>query len=248
MKKIIAFLTCLFLCGNSFAAISFGSTVDGGDNGGSTNSLSYSFNNVAGDILFVGIVGDSPFGSAKDDITSVTYNSAPMTLVQKSVTGGVDRFSYVYMMVSPPTGSHTVAIACTDNHFLLSGAISYLGTKQTAQPDNSVVNFSGAAATTLTTSLISTATNCWFILFDCGYSSGAHATAGAGATIRSFDVANGTWEWFDSNSAQVAGSYSMTTDRPSAIDATGHIMISVAPVFVAPPTPTLPVPNALSCQ
>lgn len=250
MKKITAFLICLLVCGNSFAAITFGSTIDGGDNGGGSNSLSYSFNNVAGDIMFVGVVGGTSFGGEADDVTGVTYNGIAMTLVQKSALGGVYRYSYVYMLIAPPTGSHTVAVSALTVHYLLSGAISYIGAAQSSQPDNSVVNFSESAALTLTTSLISTASNCWFVLFECGYSSGAHATAGAGSTIRSFDAANGTWEWFDSNGPQPAASYSMTTDRSSgSINASSHIMMSVAPVNNTPPAPT-PTPNQSSavCQ
>ncbi len=207
--------------------IAFDSSIDGGG----TNSLTFAFNNVAGNILFVGIVGDGPDGA--DDITTVTYNSVGCTFLDKSVTGSPQnpqRMNYLYILQNPSTGLHDVVVNCTSTHYLLCGAISYSGAAIANQPDAEVVHLSSGAATTLSTALISVANNCWHMLFDEGNGADLPATAGASTTRRVYDATFGTWGFFDSNAVKTpAGSVTLTTDRPDSVDPMSHIMASFAP-------------------
>lgn len=210
-------------------AIAFGSIVDGGNNGGSTNSLTFAFNNVAGNIVLVGIEGDV-IGSG-DDITSVTYAGAACTLIAKRTTGTGDRNTYMYFRSSPSTGSNNVVINCTANHYLLAVAASYTGCATTGQPDASTTN---NGTPPLSTSLTSIADNCWHVLMS-GYSgSGGTQTAGAGTTRRSFESAFFTWAWFDSNAAKTpAGSVTLISDSTIDINPDhNHVMASISP-FIA---------------
>lgn len=210
-------------------AIAFDAATDGGNNGGTTNSRTFSHTCTGSDrILFVGFCGDVSPGN--DDITSVTYNGVGLSLVGKRTDDNTSRMLYLYMLVGPASGANDVVISCTNNHYLLAGAVSYTGVAQSGQPDASTTNISGALATTLTTSLTTVADNCWTVLVEGGFNANAAPTAGAGSTRRTFDAAFGTWGLFDSNSAITpAGSYSMTTDRSSSDNFIAHVMASVSP-------------------
>jgi hypothetical protein len=217
-------------------AIAFDSSVDGGNNGGTTNSRTYAFDNVAGNLVLVGVVGDTP-GGGHDDVTGVTYNAVSMTQVQKSASSLLNRFIYLYILQNAPTGNNNVVVSCTNNHYLISGAVSYSGCSTTGQPDNSNVNVDGSTNNTYTTSLTPTANNCWVICFaGCYQSNNQPPNAGAGATVRVTDGAFGTWGFFDSNAAESGGvSYSEAVNWNSsgAVASQGHIMASLKPPGVA---------------
>lgn len=210
--------------------MTFDTAVDGGNNGGTTNTLSWTHNN-SGNFVNVSFAGDVI--GAFDDITSVTYNGVAMTLVQKLTTaaGSGQRYGYQYILPNAPTGSHTVAITCTNIHLLQGGSASYATASTTGQPDNQTTN--SATGTSCTTALTTIADNAWVVLFEGGYNSGNMPVAGAGATLRIADAVNGSWGIFDSNGPKTpAGSYSMTTTRSSDPFLLGitHMVFSIAPV------------------
>lgn len=203
-------------------ALALDNAADLGNNGGTTNSLTAAYTCTGSNlILLVGFQGDS--GGGNDDITGVTYNGVSMTLVQKQ-TGANTRMSYLYRLVNPATGSHNVVINCTNNHFLIAGAVSYTGAAQSGQPDNSNTGQS-TSVTSYATSLTTVADNCWVVLW-----AGANIiAAGAGCTSRAVDAAFASWRICDSNGVvHPAGSYSMTTTNGSATFG-NHIMASIAP-------------------
>jgi hypothetical protein len=205
-------------------AIAIGSFVDGGNNGDVTNNLTFAFNNVAGDYMRVGFVGDLPGGV--DDVSSVTYNGVAMTLIDK-ISG--DRWLYLYDLVAPATGSNNVVITCGSSHYILAGAVSYTGCKNSGQPDNKWESATPGTDTTLTTSLTPVADNCWMNLVNNGYDGGGAPGAGTGSTRRVYDATFGTWGFFDSNGPITpAASYSMTTTYASS-SAITHEMASIAP-------------------
>jgi hypothetical protein len=214
-------------------AIAFNSTVDGGAT--TATSLTFAFNNVAGNILFVGFLGDA----STDDITGVTYNSVALTPINK-IQGR--RWTYLYVLSNPATTTNNVVISCTASHYITGGALSYSGANLTGQPDANTTQTSGSAVDTLTTSLSSVADNCWHMLVENGFDSQSVPGAGAGTTYRVSDGAFEEWGLFDSNSAKTPpGSVSLTTTYPGVTSAISHVMASFAP----PPPAVLSMPKPI---
>lgn len=211
-------------------AIAFVNAADGGNNGGSTSSLTFPYTVGSGSnrLLVVPFAGDS--GSGADNITSVAYGGVAMTLAKKSVVTSQDRFVYLYYLLNPASGANNVVITAGTNHFILAGAADYTGVKQSAQPDATTTQVSGASASTLTTSLTTILDNCWAVLVEQGFNSSALPTAGTGLTRRTADAAFGTYGLFDSNGAITpAGAYAMTTNRTTASLRITHAVASFAP-------------------
>ncbi len=213
--------------------LSFDNAQDLGNNGGTTNSQSGSYTATGTNLIgLVLILGDQITGS--DDISSVTWGGVSCSLLRAygPVLTGSDRFMYVYYILSPATGSQTIAVTAASTHYLIVGAASYAGARQSAQPDNTTTNVSGSTGdTTLTTSLTTVANNSWTFVFESGFTSGnTPPAAGTNSTRRTFGAAFGNWGFFDSNGPVTpAGSFSMTTTRSSGLVGISHIMFSIKP-------------------
>lgn len=216
-------------------AIAFDAAVDGLSNTGTSHTWNHTCTGSLL-ILWVGFNGDN-IGSF-DDITSVTYNGVAMTLANKQVNpaSGGDRNTYLYYLLGPATGSHAVVINCTNSHLLQGGSASYTGVKQSGQPDATAVNAETVSSNkTLTTTLTTSADNCWTVVVEGCYDGGPGAGspgAGAGTTKRAVDATNGGWGIFDSNAVvHPAGSASLTTTRsadPFGLEIL-HVMASFQP-------------------
>lgn len=202
--------------------IAYVNSADGGNNGGSSNSrtFSYTVGSASNTILLVGFVGDVQSGA--DDVSSVTYNGVSMTLVNKtynSTAGG--RWQYLYYLLSPATGAHNVVITCSSTHYIIAGAAEYSGVQSIESSTTNNTDLS-----TLTTTTTTVANNCWNVIFS--GSPGAVSNASTGSTKR----ANSSieyWTWFDSGGAITpAGSYSMTT-TVSAGSKIGHCLAVLKP-------------------
>jgi hypothetical protein len=195
-------------------AIAFDAATDGGNNSGSTNTLSFS-HTVTGSnpILFVGFVGDIQTGA--DDISSVSYGASSLTLIAKRTDSSVNRFIYLYVLVGPSTGSSFVNIVAGSNHFLLGGSVSYTGAAQSGQPDASNSNQAGDEQHV--TAFVSTvADNCWTVLVGGGFENSDLLLAGSGSTRRTAEASFGTWALFDSNGPITpAGTTSMECHYPA---------------------------------
>jgi hypothetical protein len=213
-------------------AIAFDAATDGGNNGGATESLTWSHTTSAGSdrLLVVSITGDTVPGA--DNISSVAYNGDALTLVAKR-TDGV-RYFYLYYLLNPDSGANNVVITlpASGGHFLLAGSATYTGVAQSGQPDASSSTHSGTDADgSLTHSVTTVADNCWVILSAHGYdgSNGA-PTAGSGSTRRTFEASFGTWGLFDTNGVVTpAGSKSMTWTYPATGGDMSSIMASFSP-------------------
>lgn len=222
-------------------AIAFNAAADGGNNGGTTNSLTFSYTCSSGSnrLLLVAFLGDVISGN--DDITGVTYNSVSMTQIAKITAGGANnRILYFYYQLNPSTGANNVVINCTNNHYLLAGAADYTGVSAL---DNSGTNPGSGSIATLTTSVTPVAANCWVMLADNSVDVGAGSrapVAGSGSTRRTFDAAFIDWAIFDSNAAVTGGSaYSMTTKTPpgdgtNPCNTINHIIASFSPAISTP--------------
>ncbi|MGA3295270.1 MAG: hypothetical protein ABSE45_14980 [Candidatus Acidiferrales bacterium] len=236
-KLFVLALIGLLAAAPAGAGISYasGSCKDGGNNGGSTNSLTFSFTTSSGANreLDVCLQGDT-LASGHDDITGVTYNSVSMSLVAKMTNSNQDRYSYHYELQNPSSGTHNVVVSATNNHYLLAGAAEYDGVAQSGQPDTSATNITAnSTVDALTTSVTTSTNNDWTVLCEGAYDAGGEPTAGTGATLRCDDGTYGTWGLFDSNGAITpAGSYSMTTDRGGSTFIT-HIVAALKPYVAA---------------
>ena len=163
--------------------------------------------------------------SSGDQVTSVTYNGVSCTFINKQLmTGGAaGQYIRTYYILSPATGSQTITV---NSSSALGGYFSiatYTGVAQTGQPDASNQQAT-SPATSLTTSVTTTADNCWLM----GYAyHGTTISAGAGTTLRGGSV-GGILEVLDSNGPKTpAGSHSLITTSTSTF--TGHVIASFSP-------------------
>lgn len=229
MKKLI----CLWLVAlQAFGAIAFVAAADGGNNGNSTASLTYSYTTGAGSnrLLLTCITGDT----AADDISSVTYNGVAMTQIAK-VLPPANRWSYFYYLLAPASGAHNLVITFGSIHFIISGSADYSGVKQSAQPDASTTNTgSPVGPADLATSLTTSANNSWVTMCGGGFSGSQAQLAGTGATRRAVDGSFGTWGLFDSNAVVTpAGSYSIGWHYAAGVAGQSSIVASFAPAVTA---------------
>ncbi len=165
------------------------------------SSLSWS-HTVTGSnvILFVGVCtgNNSP---------SVTYNSVAMTQIDTANQSGY--YSELFYLVSPTTGSNTVAITLGSGTNVIAGnAASYSGASQTGVPDSSSTAVGDTADLQPATTVV--AADSWLVTSAC---SSANLTASTGATERNKQtespVVSGI---YDSNGTVSTGSQGMTID------------------------------------
>src|SRR5208283_5259003 len=95
----------------------FDNAADGGNNGGSTTSLTYSYTvgTNSNRLLLVNLIGDP----SADDISSATYAGASMTLITK-VRTPAGRWHYLYYLLGPTSGTNNVVITAASSHYLIS--------------------------------------------------------------------------------------------------------------------------------
>lgn len=162
-------------------------------------------------------------------ITAATYNGVAMTQIA-TVAGGGNY--YVFYLVSPASGAHTVALTSTSS---VGGfGASYTGTLTTGIPDASSTNTSAAASITGTVTTVTSGD--WVLFCVSSRGVGGPPTASTNATDRVHDGTN-NMTVFDSNSAVTPpGSFSQTAVVPLAGSATS---ISVAFPAAAAPVPAV---------
>ena len=212
------------LASNGTAGITYDNSADGGNNSGSTASLTYSYTvgSGANRLLVVNLIGDT----TADDISSVTYGGTALTLVRK-VHVPANNWQYLYYLLNPSSGSHNIVITAGSSHYLISQAASWYNVKQSAQPDASTTNTAAAAVTSVTTSLTTVASGSLVVQ---GLWSFGHLAAGSGAAPILTDAAFDAGGIFASSGSPVspAGNVSMTTISDGN-SSTGVIMASFAP-------------------
>ncbi|HEY9712213.1 MAG TPA: fibronectin type III domain-containing protein, partial [Chroococcales cyanobacterium] len=212
------------LASNGATGITFDNAADGGNNGGSTATLSYAYTVGSGSnrLLIVNVIG----GVSADDISSVTYAGTPMILLGK-VQASSNAFQYVYYLLNPASGSNNVVITAASSHYLISQAASWSGVKQSAQPDAFTTNSAAAAITSTTTSLTTVAAGSLVVQ---GVWSDSHLAAGQGSAPLIVESAFQAGGIFASTISPVspAGNVGMTTISDGTMS-TGVIMASFSP-------------------
>jgi len=172
--------------------------------------------------------------STIDNVTGVTYNGVSMTFVEKMLMVGAAAGQYIheYILINPATGANNIVVSSSSGLGGYISGVSYTGTDQTTQPDNSAKQVV-SSTTSLTTSLTTVADNCWLVGY--AYHNGA-VVAGTDTTLRGGSAS--VLQAIDSNGAKTpAGSFSLNTTRSPA-DFAGHVIASIKPVAAGGFTPT----------
>lgn len=173
------------------------------------------------------LIGYALYRSGGDIITGMTWNGVSMTLLTKLNTGAANTYIYVFYMLNPTTGTHTLAASASSapaSDFDIYGT-SYTGTITSSFPDNSTT--ATGASSPISVSLTPVGSGAWTILF--GEQEASALTAGTGSNLLQNQHGSGV---YDSNGT-VSGSYNMqaTYSGPSNW---GGIMLSIAPPASAP--------------
>jgi hypothetical protein len=223
----IRMIFCIFILSLPIsAAIAFDTSVDGGNNGGTTGSLSFNYTpGAAGNLVGVCLLGDNTIGN--DDILTANYAGSAMTLVGKT-TGGTatNRFVYYYMAQNVPAGLSSISITANSTHYLLAVAASWSGEATANQPDASMA-FTPSSSSPYTTSLTTLGNNAWMTMCDGGFT----ITASTGCTQRIQGVAFQEPLICDSNALiSPPASYSMTTTGGNVSTNDVHIMASICAI------------------
>ena len=132
----------------------FDNAADGGNNNGSTASLTYAYTvgSNSNRLLLVNVVGDP----SVDNISSVKYAGTSLSLLAKVQTPS-DGWHYLYYLLAPATGTNNVVITAGSSHFLISEASSWYNVAQSGQPGTYKTNTELATSgVSITTSLPAT--------------------------------------------------------------------------------------------
>ena len=212
------------LASNGPAGITYDNSIDGGNNAGSTTSLTYSYTvgSGANRLLLVNLIGDPN----ADDITSVTYGGAALTLLGK-VRSASNNWQYLYYLLNPTSGAHNVVVAAATAHSLISQAASWYNVRQTGQPDAFATNTDTVGNTSFSSSLTTVAPGDLVVE---GLWSYGHLAAGPGATPIVIDATyNGAGIFVSSGSPVPSpGLVPMTSISDGALSS-GGILASFAP-------------------
>lgn len=172
-------------------------------NVGTSFTASYTVGSGSNRLLVVGVVGDLTL----DDVTGVTYNSVAMTQVGKVQTPTGGRWTYLYYLLNPASGSNNVVVSAGSSHFLGVGAADYTGVNSL----NASVTNTASSSTTVTGTLTTSINNAW-LMAAVGYTSGALSSSTPGSVRYDMDFNVGGY--IDSNSAITpAGSTSITATQ-----------------------------------
>lgn len=188
-------------------------------------SFSYSHTCTGSNLALIVNITDEAGGT----LTGVTYNGVSMTpLVSQIGFGTQSAAIYLYGMLNPPTGTHTVAMTRSGTAGqILSGSASYTGVKQTGLPDATAKNTaSGTNITTTITTMVAGAGIVGCGLCDNGLTTGTNSNL-----LSSIGGVYGMTE----NSTfpvGVAGAYAMSLTGGNGTSNDAYILVSLAP-FVA---------------
>lgn len=207
-------------------SLQFDQKTDGQVGGANTLTVTPTITATPNNILVAAV-----FCSIGDNVTGVTAtkggSNVAMVLIDKMIRGDIAGEQYVYLLTGVDTGVINVIASATGTPNLRLSAISYVGAKQTGQPDAATVGGDTQTTNPTTVSLTTVAANCWLVMLTgddnedaCTLSSGGGISRGAiveGKTI------------FDSNAALLAGSNSLIIEHGFAGQALRSLVLSIAP-------------------
>jgi hypothetical protein len=199
------------------ASIAFDSPSGGISGGvvGSATSLTYSFDNVAGDMAIVSVMTSS-------NTVTATYNGVSMVQIDTSTTANR---STVFQKYAPGTGSKNIVVSMGSASFIYSTVASWSGTNQSDTTDSK--NKCNTTGTSLACATTVVDGNSWTILAN-SENNGNTPVAGTGSTLRAKTGNDQYIGIFDSNGTVGVGSHSMTWTVPVS-QAMSSIIFSIAP-------------------
>lgn len=196
----------------------------------SATSLTFAFNNAAGDCMYV--MGYNNSGT--NNITSVTYNGTNLTQIanQNGAAGRNDRAVDSWRLVAPATGSHNVVVTASASTVLRYSAASYSGVDQTTPENGTTTGDSGGTATSYSVAITTTADNCWMASMSKDRNGAKTYTSTTGDTIRLNTDAGGSL-YVDTGAAITpAGSNTMTVTMAS-VDGIGGVAWAIRPAVAS---------------
>jgi len=210
--------------------IAFIAAADGGNNGGTTSSHSFNYTVSGGPdrYLVVAVAGDT----TNDLLTGVTYNGVAMTQLIKqgpAPATTANRWTYLYGLAAPASGSNSVALTASGTSFILAGAGDYTGVRAAGQPDTTAAQALDTNINAITTPITTVTDKSWAILVENSFDGNLPPAAFTGVTLRTTDAAFGTWGLFDSGPISPAGLYNLSTTRTNNCDSLLHIAAALRP-------------------
>ena len=202
------------------SGIAFDSAADLGNNSGSGN-FSTSYNNPAGNLLVVCVAGSD----GSDSSPVATYNSVSMTQINTWGSGLGTRWTYQFSLLSPDTGSHTLAITQTGGNYLIVTAADYTGVGLSGQPDSTGATSTGTSVTSLDTPITIVDGTSWVVL--CSSASSSMTGNGSNMTSRTHDVAFSNLNMLDS-AAVIGSSGVFNANAHASSTVTGMAGVAVA--------------------
>lgn len=167
-----------------------------------------------------------------DYLTGVTYNGVSLSSAAKSNYGSTG-YLYIYYLVAPDVGSHSLVASFSANTFGQVDGLSFFGASQTGIPDATGSTSGNSAGTTITQSVTTVADNCWAVLV--ARNGAGPYSAQTNSTINPAD--NGlifSCGFYSTNAKTPAGTMSMAWSWSSAgASDYGDLMVSFAP-YTAP--------------
>jgi hypothetical protein len=197
MKRVLALVLGLWLAigGVGQAAVAVDSQESASTaHHSNTSPLTWTFNNVAGTVMFIGVVVTDGTGSTTT-LGAVSYNSVAATQVGSSLVtwDGTASRAAIYRLLSPATGNNTVSVAATSTGGggldIIAGAISFTG-NDTTTPAGTAVTATGNNGTA--TVNVTSTTNGNYVISVVG--TGTSVTSATSPTLLSakLNVSGGT--------------------------------------------------------
>lgn len=216
-------------------------------------------------LLFVAFVGDpvhgftsgvlpqrpahpAQQGDAIDDVLWVRWGGQDLTLAVKTVVppeflpeiGEHERFGYIYYIENPAPGTQQIEIQCGAlQNFICAAAADYQGARLTGINATRQNFFTPGQAPPFTTEIITTAPNCWILLYtDQNTDPATDPEAEAGSCVLRIVGQNYVRPaLFDSNHAIPSGAYDISTSQANRYPGTGVVHLAVAFEVEAPAEP-----------
>jgi hypothetical protein len=187
-------------------------TIGSVHSGTTAGNYSASFNNVAGDYLYVWVWDDWSF-SAENNVTSVTYAGAALTRIANQQRGGGGGWFSLWRLASPVTGSQTLAATrSVAGGSMYLQAITLVGADPAGYSVLATSNNGGAQTSGHTASITTTVAD---TLVLCGTQTGAgNVSVTAPATKQTPTLASDRAT--ASLSAPTAGAYSVSFTQTSS--------------------------------
>lgn len=191
----------------------------------SGTSLTFAFNNAAGD--YIAVAGYNRSGTTS--VTGITYNAQALTRItfKNGAAGTNDRAVDAWSRVSPATGSNNVVVTSSPSSVLRYSAMSYSGVDQTTPENGTNTGTAGSGSTSYSIAITTTVEDCWMISMSKDRDGLRTYTSTTSDTIRLNNDEGGSLI-VDTGSSFAAGANTMTVTM-SSVTGIGGIAWAIRP-------------------